>query len=73
MTSPGSKSRIKWEGDSQKEIRKWPDAVKENIGGDLERLENHEKPLDSEWMGKVLPGVSELRDRDSDLWYRLLY
>ncbi len=24
-------------------------------------------------MGKVLPGVSELRDQDKDWWYRLLY
>ncbi len=24
-------------------------------------------------MGKVLPGVSELRERDKDFWYRVLY
>jgi phage-related protein len=73
MTRPGSKSRIKWEGDSQKEIRTWPEEARENIGGDLERLEHYEEPLDSKGMGKVLPGVRELRDQDKDWWYRLLY
>lgn len=73
MTSKGSKSRIKWEGDSQKEIRSWPKEVREDIGLELHRLDNHEAPLDSKPMGKVLPGVSELRERDKDFWYRVLY
>jgi phage-related protein len=73
MTSKGSKSRIKWEGNSNKEIRSWPDEVRENIGGELNRLEHHEEPLDSEWMGKVLPGVQELRDEHQGIWYRLMY
>jgi phage-related protein len=47
--------------------------VKENIGGELERLEHHEEPLDSKWMGKVLPGAQELRDEQKGVWYRLLY
>lgn len=73
MTSEGSKSRIKWEGNSLEEIRAWPKGVKENIGGDLDRLERHEQPLDSKPMGKSLPGVSELRDEDGAFWYRLFY
>jgi phage-related protein len=73
MTSPGSKSRIKWEGDSQKEIRSWPEDVRQNIGGELDKLEHNEEALDSKWMGKTLPGVRELRDEDKDWWYRLLY
>lgn len=73
MTRPGSKSRIQWEGDSLWEIRSWPKPVRENIGGDLERLERGEEPLDSRPMGRSLPGVSEPRDEDKDFWYRLLY
>ncbi len=73
MAKEDPKSRIKWEGDSLEEIRSWPADVREDIGGDLRRLEEHEQPLDSKPMGKVLPGVSELRDRDKDFWYRLLY
>jgi phage-related protein len=70
MTSEGSKSRIKWEGDSKREIRSWPDDIRQNLGLELDRLDNHEDPLDAKPLGK---GISELRDQDKDFWYRLLY
>jgi phage-related protein len=70
VTSKGSRSRIKWEGDSLKEIRSWPEDVRSNLGLELHRLENYEVPLDSKALGK---GVSELRDQDKDSWYRILY
>jgi phage-related protein len=73
MTSEGSKTRIKWEGDSNKEIRSWPEEVRQNVGLELHRLDNHEEPLDSEPMGKSAPGISELRDEHMGVWYRLLY
>jgi|HubBroStandDraft_6_1064221.scaffolds.fasta_scaffold01344_13 phage-related protein len=73
MTSEGSKSRIKWEGDSQAEIRTWPKDVKEDIGLDLNRLENFEDPLKSDPLGKSFPGVHSLKDQDKDFWYRVLY
>jgi len=73
MPKEDPKSRVKWEGDSLEKIRSWPDAVKQDIGGDLRRLEDREQPLDSEPMGKVLPGVSELRDEHQGAWFRLMY
>jgi phage-related protein len=73
MTSEGSESRIKWEGDSNKEIRKWPKDVRQNIGAELDRLDNHEEPLDSKPMGQSARGISELRDEHMGVWYRLLY
>ncbi len=73
MTSRGSKSRIKWEGDSNAIIRSWPVDVRQDFGLELTRLENNEEPLDSKPMGKTLPGVSELRGEDRDFWYRVLY
>lgn len=73
MTSPGSESRIRWCGNSDEVIREWPQDVRFNIGGDLGRLENRLEPLDFDSMGNVLPGVYELRDRDTNRWYRLLY
>jgi phage-related protein len=73
MTSKGSTSRIHWEGDSNQVIRSWPEGVRQNFGGELTRLENHEEPLDGKSMGKSLLGVYELRDQDKDSWYRLLY
>ena len=70
MTSKGSRSRIRWEGDSLSQIRSWPEDVRSNLGLELHRLENREAPLDAKVIGK---GVSELRDHDGDSWYRVLY
>jgi phage-related protein len=73
MTSDPSNTRIKWEGNTQKEIRSWPDDARSNIGNDLSRLERYEDPLDSEPLGKSLPGVHKLNDEDKDFWYRVMY
>lgn len=60
-------------GDSKAVIRGFLKSVRENFGGELDRLLDGEIPLDSAPMGQVLPGVFELRDRDKDFWYRVLY
>jgi phage-related protein len=73
MTSKGSDTRIKWEGDSNKEIRSWPKDVRQDFGGELEKLDNYEDPSNSKSMGKVFPGVRELIQQDEALWYRILY
>jgi phage-related protein len=73
MANEQPKSRLKWEGGSRDEIRSWPDHPKINIGGDLRRLQDGEKPLDGKPMGKSAPGISELRDEHMGVWYRLLY
>ena len=73
MTSKGSKSRLKWEGDSLKQIKTFPKDARGNLGNDLSRLERGEDPLDFRSMGQVLPGVYELRDEDKDFWYCVLY
>jgi phage-related protein len=64
---------VVFEGDSKSVIRSFPDGVRENIGGDLRRVQNGEKPLDSGSMAPALPRVFELRDEDKDWWYRVLY
>jgi phage-related protein len=73
VTSPGSKTRIRWLGDSQNVIRGFSIEARQNLGNDLQRLDEGEEPLDFAPMGAVLPGVFELRDRDSEHWYRVLY
>lgn len=73
MTSPGSQTRIRWQGDSQRVIRGFSDEARQNIGNDLQRLEEGEEPLDFASIGAVLPGVFELRDRDAEHWYRVFY
>jgi phage-related protein len=73
VTSRGSRTRIRWEGDSLEVIRRFPRDIRANLGNDLQRLDLGEAPLDYGSMGKVLPGVYELRDRDAERWYRVLY
>jgi len=65
--------RLKWEGDSQKEIKSWPEDVRQDIGAELRRLQNHETPLMSKPMGSSLRGGYQISDEDKDFWYRLLY
>jgi len=69
----GSPPDVVFEGDSHEVIRKFPEDARGNLGADLRRVQNGEKPLDSGPMAPVLPGVFELRDEDSDFWYRVLY
>jgi phage-related protein len=69
----GSPPDVVFEGNSRAVIRSFPDDVRENLGADLWRVQNGEKPLDSGSMAPTLPGVFELRDDDKDFWYRVLY
>ena len=64
---------VVFEGDSRAVIKSFPDDVREDIGADLWRVQNGERPLDSGSMAPALPGVFELRDQDRDFWYRVLY
>jgi phage-related protein len=64
---------VVFEGDSLRVIRSFPEEVREDLGADLRRLQNGERPLDSGSMAPALPGVFELRDQDRATWYRLLY
>ncbi len=66
-------AKVVWEGDSRSVIKSFPEDARENLGGDLRRLQNGEQPLDSGSMAPALPGVFELRDEDRDFWYRVLY
>ena len=60
-------------GDSKDIIRGFPGDVREDLGGDLWRLQQGERPLDAGSMAPALPGVFELRAADKDSWYRVLY
>lgn len=64
---------VVFEGNSLSVIKSFPKDVRENLGGDLRRLQNGERPLDSGSMAPAIPGVFELRDEDKDAWYRVLY
>lgn len=64
---------VVFEGNSLNIVRDFPKDVREDFGGDLRRLQNGERPLDSGSMAPALPGVFELRGHDRDTWYRVLY
>ena len=64
---------VVFEGDSLNIIRGFPDDARAQLGADLRRVQEGERPLDSGSMAPALPGVFELRDEDRDFWYRVLY
>ena len=64
---------VVFEGDSRAIIRTFPKSIREDMGGEFQRLQDGDHPLDSAPMGQVLPGVFELRAEDKDLWYRVFY
>jgi len=63
--------RVVWLGDSLDVLSSFSDEAKFQLGKDLERMQNGERPLDYSSMAPVLPGVIELRDEDRDFWYRV--
>jgi phage-related protein len=69
----GTPLNVVFLGDSRAAIRSFPKAVRENFGGELQRVQQGERPLDSAPMAPALPGVFELRDADQRSWYRVLY
>jgi phage-related protein len=62
--------RVRWYGNTLDILRGWSEAAKDNIGLDLHRLEKGEPALDSE---PVRGGISELRDHQDKIWYRVMY
>jgi len=64
---------VVFEGDSRAVIKSFPADVREDLGADLWRVQNGEKPLDSGSLATVLPKVFYLRDDDQDFWYRVPY
>ena len=64
---------VVWEGDSRRIVRSFPADVRRDIGADIYRLQLGEAPHDSRPMKSIGPGVFELRQRDSNGWYRLIY
>lgn len=66
-------SIIAWEGDSLAVLQAFPKGVKSEFGAELFRLQAGLVPLDSKPMKSIGKGVFELRQRDENGWYRLIY
>src|ERR1700683_4922511 len=52
----GSPPDVVFEGNSREVIRSFPKDIRSDLGADLDRVQNGEKPLDSAPMATELPG-----------------
>jgi len=68
FVSDTSPPNVVFEGDSRDIIRSFPKDIRSDLGTDLDRVQNGEKPLDSAPMSPILPGVFELRGDDQSFW-----
>jgi phage-related protein len=66
-------AKVAWEGDSLDVVKAFPPAVRQEMGLDIRRLQQGTMPHDSRPMKSIGKGVYELRQRDSNGWYRLIY
>ena len=66
-------AELVWEGDSLEVVRRFPQAVRKELGEDIRRVQMGVKPKDGRPMKSVGAGVAELRQRDSNGWYRTIY
>lgn len=64
---------IAWEGDSLVAIRSFPSGVRSEFGAELRRLQLGVRPHDSRPMKSIGSRVYELRQQDSEGWYRVVY
>lgn len=64
---------VAWEGDSLEIVRSFPPQIRQEMGLDIRRLQQGAMPHDSRPMPSIGQGVFELRQRDANGWYRLIY
>ncbi len=70
---PNSDAKICWEGNSLEIVKSFPKTIRQELGLDIRRLQQGTMPKDSRPMKSIGQGVFELRQRDSNGWYRLVY
>lgn len=64
---------VSFEGTSLKDIRGFPPGAREDCGYQLYKVQLGEQPDDFKPMPSVGPGVEEVRVRDEDGIYRVIY
>lgn len=64
---------VVWEGDSLDVIRRFPEAVRQDLGAELRRLQTGNRALKSRAMPSIGARVYELREQDDRAWYRVIY
>jgi len=66
-------AELVWEGDSLEVVRGFPQEVRKELGEDIRRVQMGVRPKDGRPMKSVGAGVAELRQQDSNGWYRTIY
>ena len=64
---------IEFLGDSLEQIREFPDDAKRDVGYQLDRVQHGLQPDDFKPMPTIGKGVEEIRVRDDNSAYRLIY
>jgi phage-related protein len=73
MKDDKKSAHVAWEGDSLVVMREFPKAVREDLGAELRRLQQGEKPLNSRPMKSIGARVYEIKEQDERAWYRVIY
>lgn len=71
MTEPSKP--IEFRGGSLDDLRAFPSGARQNAGYQLDKVQHGEEPDDWKPMSDVGPGVREIRVRDEDGAFRVLY
>lgn len=66
-------AEVAWEGDSLDVVKSFPKPIQADLGADIRRLQLGERPLSFRSMPTIAKGVFELKQRDDNGWYRLIY
>jgi len=66
-------AEVVWVNDSKEVLKSFPVAVRKELGEDLFRVQAGVRPKDFKPMKSIGKKVFELRQRDSNGWYRVIY
>lgn len=68
-----TQKEVVWEGSSLEDLKKFPKDIVKEFGHEILRLQKNEPPFDSKSMSSIGSGVYELRQKDKNGWYRVIY
>ncbi len=62
-----------WLGDSKEVVSEFPEPIRVDFGFQLYLLQRGMLPTKSRPMKSIVMGIFELKERDADGWYRVIY
>ena len=65
--------RVRFHGDAKERLSGFPDDVREDLGHNLFQVQNGRDPADWKPMNTVGPNVKEIRARNADGTWRVIY